>query len=62
MPSYRGYRFSHEIISHAVWLYHRFALSFRDVEDLLARRGHCQLGLLLAELPYAQLPRIPVFP
>ena len=24
--------------------------------------GHCQLGLLLAELPYAQLPRIPVFP
>ena len=27
------------IISHAVWLYHRFALSFRDVEDLLARRG-----------------------
>ena len=39
MPSYRGYRFSPEIISHAVWLYHRFALSFRDVEDLLARRG-----------------------
>ena len=39
MPSYRGYRFPPEIISHAVWLYHRFALSFRDVEDLLARRG-----------------------
>ena len=39
MPSYRGYRFSPEIISHAVWLYHRFALSFRDVEDVLARRG-----------------------
>ena len=37
MPSYRGYRFPPEIISHAVWLYHRFALSFRDVEDLLAR-------------------------
>ena len=39
MPSYRGYRFPPEIISHAVWLYHRFARSFRDVEDVLARRG-----------------------
>ena len=36
--SYRGYRFPSEIISHAVWLYYRFALSFRDVEDLLAQR------------------------
>ncbi len=38
-PSYHGYRFPPEIISHAVWLYHRFCMSFRDVEDLLARRG-----------------------
>ena len=38
-PSYRGYRFPPEIISHAVWLYHRFCLSFRDTEDLLAQRG-----------------------
>ena len=38
-PSYRGYRFPPEIISHPVWLYHRFGLSFRDVEDLLAKRG-----------------------
>jgi putative transposase len=38
-PSYHGYRFLSEIISHAVWLYHRFCLSFRDVEDLLAERG-----------------------
>jgi putative transposase len=38
-PSYRGYRFPPEIISHAVWLYYRFCLSFRDVEDLLAQRG-----------------------
>jgi len=37
--SYRGYRFPSEIISHAVWLYYRFCLSFRDVEDLLAERG-----------------------
>ena len=38
-PSYHGYRFPAEIISHAVWLYHRFGLSFRDTEDLLAQRG-----------------------
>jgi putative transposase len=36
---YHGYRFPAEIISHAVWLYYRFCLSFRDVEDLLAARG-----------------------
>ena len=38
-PRYHGYRFPPEIISHAVWLYHRFGLSFRDTEDLLAQRG-----------------------
>ena len=37
--NYRGYRFPSEIISHGVWLYHRFCLSFRDVEELLAKRG-----------------------
>ncbi len=36
---YRRHRFPPEIISHSVWLYHRFSLSFRDVEDLLAMRG-----------------------
>jgi len=36
---YRGYRFPREIIGHSVWLYHRFSLSFRDVEELLAKRG-----------------------
>jgi transposase-like protein len=36
---YRRHRFPIEIISHSVWLYHRFCLSFRDVEDLLADRG-----------------------
>ncbi len=36
---YRGHRFPPERISHAVWLYHRFTLSFRDVEDLLAERS-----------------------
>jgi putative transposase len=39
MPSYHRHRFPPQIISHAVWLYHRFSLSFRDVEDLLAQRG-----------------------
>ena len=38
-PSYHGYRFPADIIAHAVWLYSRFRLSFRDVEDLLAQRG-----------------------
>jgi putative transposase len=36
---YYGHRFPPEIISYAIWVYHRFCLSFRDVEDLLAERG-----------------------
>ncbi len=36
---YAGYRYPPQIISHAVWLYHRFTLSFRDIEELLAARG-----------------------
>ena len=36
---YLRYRFPPDIISHAVWLYHRYCMSFRDVEDLLAERG-----------------------
>src|SRR5438128_10117808 len=37
-PDYQGFRFPPEIISYAVWLYFRFSLSFRDVEELLAQR------------------------
>src|SRR5208282_4120227 len=37
--SYDGYRFPPEVIHQAIWLYLRFTLSFRDVEDLLAERG-----------------------
>ena len=37
--SYKGFRFPEEIIAHAVWLYYRFNLSYRDVEELLAARG-----------------------
>ncbi len=37
--SYRRHRFPSSIIQHAVWLYFRFPLSYRDVEDILAERG-----------------------
>jgi putative transposase len=37
--SYRRHRFPPPIIQHAIWLYLRFTLSYRDVEDLLAERG-----------------------
>lgn len=36
---YQRHRFPPDIIQHAFWLYHRFSLSFRDIEDLLAERG-----------------------
>ena len=36
---YAGYRFPPEVISHAVWLYFRFPLSLRMVEEMLAARG-----------------------
>ena len=36
---YKGHRFPVEIISHCVWLYHRFPLSLRDVEQMMAHRG-----------------------
>ena len=39
LATYPGYRFPAEIISHAVWLYHVFSLSLRDVELILAGRG-----------------------
>ncbi|GAC1437510.1 MAG: IS6 family transposase [Ktedonobacteraceae bacterium] len=38
-PDYKGYRFPSEIISHCAWLYFRFSLSFRDVEEIMAQRG-----------------------
>ena len=37
--SYRGHRFPPIVIQHAVWLYLRFTLSYRDVEELLAEPG-----------------------
>jgi putative transposase len=38
-PSYKGFRFPVEIISHCVWLYYRFPLSFREVEEMMLQRG-----------------------
>ncbi len=38
-PSYRGYRFPADVIQRAVWMYLRFTLSYRDLQDLLAERG-----------------------
>ena len=37
--SFKRHRFPADVIRHAVWLYFRFSLSFRDVEELLAQRG-----------------------
>jgi transposase-like protein len=37
--TYPGYRFPAEVIHHAVWLYHLFSLSLRDIELILAERG-----------------------
>ena len=39
MNTYKRHRFPTDIISYAVWLYYRFNLSHRDIEDLLAERG-----------------------
>jgi putative transposase len=39
MSTYKHHRFPPDIISYAVWLYYRFNLSHRDIEDLLAQRG-----------------------
>ena len=38
-PSYRGFRYPAEVISHCVWLYHRFLLSFGEVEEIMMERG-----------------------
>ncbi|WP_329611950.1 IS6 family transposase [Streptomyces brevispora] len=38
-PSYKGHRYPAEIIFHCVWLYFRFPLSFREVEELMLERG-----------------------
>jgi hypothetical protein len=39
VPSYKGFRYLTEIISYCVWLYCRFPLSFREVEEMMLERG-----------------------
>jgi transposase-like protein len=42
---YAGYRYPAQIISHAVWLYHRFTLSFRDIEEFMQyENNRCELS------------------
>ena len=48
MNTYKRYRFPPDIISYAVWLYYRFNLSHRDIEDLLAERS-----ITVSREPYA---------
>ncbi len=36
---YKGHRFPPEIIHYCVWLYYRFSLSYRDIEEIMAERG-----------------------
>ena len=50
--SFKRHRFPAEVIRHAVWLYFRFTLSLRDVEEILAARGID--GSLLLEVPAVQ--------
>ena len=50
--SYHRHRFPSIVIQQAVWLYFRFALSYRDVEDMLAERG--SYGSALRKLGVAQ--------
>jgi putative transposase len=38
-PSYKGHRYPVEVIAHCVWLYFRFPVSFREVEELMFERG-----------------------
>ena len=51
---YYRHRFPPEVISHAAWIYHRFTLSFREIEKLLAIRGiligQCSILAVLASL------------
>jgi hypothetical protein len=50
-PLYHRHRFPAEIIAHAVWLYYRFPLSLRMVEDMLAARGIIVTRQLTSLLP-----------
>jgi len=72
-PSYAGHRFPAEIISYAIWLYFRFPLSLRRVDEILAARGitvshetvrqwGLKFGQAFANQIRRRLPRIAVCP
>jgi len=52
MNTYKRHRFPAEVISYAVWLYYRFNLSHRDIEDLIARAERGRRGIQTPELSY----------
>jgi len=61
MNTCKRYRFPPDIISYSVWLYHRFNLSYRDIEDSLAERGIIvthQSILLLGRCIFADQARL----
>ncbi len=60
-PSYQRHRFPSEIISHAIWLYHPFFLSFREVEELLAERGITVTYETIRQWSYGQKTRTRYF-
>ena len=59
MNTYKRHRFPPDIISHAVWLYYRFNLSHRDIEDLLAERWIDRTPVIrgMPDVGLATLPR-----
>ena len=54
--SYARHRFPPEVIRYAVWLYLRFTLSYRDVEELLAERG---IDVDHVTVPWCGTPTVP---
>lgn len=48
---YKGHRYPVKIISHGVWLYHRFTLSFREVEERRRRVGSLSMKALVTDAP-----------
>src|SRR5262245_45634116 len=59
-PSYQGCRFPVEIIAHCVWLYFRFCLSFRDVQEMMLERGvRCAAPVAKPPMLAPSPPRLP---
>ena len=61
MNIYKRHRFPSDIISYAVWLYYRFNLSHRDIEDLLAERGIIVIGRHLVSANHYRNLRVGAF-